>query len=91
MGTRAWCALVCEILLDVTVASISSSSCAPCLIQLAAITASLAIALPMSIAVFPQEACFRTDSLETELQSLRVKGGEFKGQKVTYLYANKGL
>lgn len=53
------------------------------------ITASLAFALPVSIAVFPQEARFRTDSLEPELQNLRLKSGSRR--EVTYLYANKGL
>lgn len=57
--------------------------------QLAAITASLAIAVPVSIAVFPQEARFKASSLEPEFHDLHVKGGS-RG-KATYLYANKGL
>lgn len=59
------------------------------LAQLAAITASLAIAVPVSIAVFPQEARFKAASLEPEFHGLRVKGDSKR--EATYLYANKGL
>ncbi|CAM9630583.1 unnamed protein product, partial [Hapterophycus canaliculatus] len=58
-------------------------------LKVGVITASLAFALPVSIAVFPQEARFRADSLEPELQNLRLKGVS-RGD-VAYLYANKGL
>eukprot|EP00903_Cladosiphon_okamuranus_P019579 g18007.t1 len=51
--------------------------------QVAVITASLSVALPVSIAVFPQEACFKADSLEPELQNLRLKDGS--GEVKTYL------
>ena len=56
--------------------------------KVAVITASLSFALPVSIAVFPQEARFKAASLEPELQNLRLKDGS---REVTYLYANKGL
>ncbi|CAN0299547.1 unnamed protein product, partial [Laminaria digitata] len=57
--------------------------------KVAVTTASLAIALPMSIAVFPQEASFKSDSLEPEFQDLRLK--DDSRREVAYLYANKGL
>lgn len=56
--------------------------------KVAVITASLTFALPVSIAVFPQEARFEADSLEPELHNLRLKDGS---RDVKYLYANKGL
>lgn len=58
-------------------------------VQVAVTTLSLAIALPMSIAVFPQEASFKSDSLEPEFHDLRVK--DDPRREVAYLYANKGL
>lgn len=58
--------------------------------KVAVITASLAFALPVSIAVFPQEARFEAASLEPELHHLRLMDGSSQGE-VTYLYANKGL
>eukprot|EP00904_Undaria_pinnatifida_P014271 jgi/Undpi1/9975/HiC_scaffold_28.g12429.m1 len=58
-------------------------------VQVAVTTASLAIALPMSIAVFPQEATFASKSLEPEFHYLRLKDDSRKG--VAFLYANKGL
>ena len=57
--------------------------------KVAVTTLSLAIALPMSIAVFPQEASFKSDSLEPEFHDLRVK--DDPRREVAYLYANKGL
>lgn len=57
--------------------------------QVGVLTASLAFALPMSIAVFPQEARFKAETLEPQLQHLLLKGGS-RGE-VNYLYANKGL
>eukprot|EP00752_Nemacystus_decipiens_P004214 g3851.t1 len=56
--------------------------------QVAVITASLSFALPVSIAVFPQEARFKAESLEPELHNLRLRDGS---RDVKYLYANKGL
>ena len=43
----------------------------------------------MSIAVFPQEASFKSDSLEPEFHDLRLNDDAQK--EVAYLYANKGL
>lgn len=57
--------------------------------QVAIITASLAFALPVSIAVFPQDARFKATSLEPELHGLLLKDGSQR--EATYLYANKGL
>ncbi|CAM9495636.1 unnamed protein product [Ectocarpus sp. 8 AP-2014] len=57
--------------------------------QVGVLTGSLAFALPMSIAVFPQEARFKASTLEPQLQHLLLKGGS-RGE-VNYLYANKGL
>lgn len=57
--------------------------------QVAIIASSLAFALPVSIAVFPQEARFDATSLEPELHALLLKDGSKR--EATYLYANKGL
>ena len=53
------------------------------------ITASLALALPLSIAVFPQEASFKAESLEPELRGLKLRDGSRR--EVVHLFSNKGL
>ncbi|CAM9740670.1 unnamed protein product [Ascophyllum nodosum] len=58
-------------------------------VQVLVITASLALALPLSIAVFPQEASFKAESLEPELRGLKLRDGSRR--EVVHLFSNKGL
>ena len=56
-------------------------------LELAAVTASLAGALPLAIAAFPQRIEMDASSLEPQFYDLRDKAGA----RVTKLYCNKGL
>lgn len=56
-------------------------------VELAVIYASLQLALPGAIAVFPQRTLYQPKDLEPEFHSLK----DSMGRPVTALYANKGL
>lgn len=57
------------------------------LFELAAITISIAIALPITIAIFPQKLELNAKTLENEFHDLKDKNGN----TITKLYSNKGL
>lgn len=58
-----------------------------CHYQLAVITGSLAGALPVALASFPQRAEFNASDLEPQFQDLK----DASGQRIKKLYTNKGL
>ena len=57
------------------------------LVSLVVITASMAVALPMALAIEPGTMTLQVDSLEPEFQNLK----DSKGMPITALYAAKGL
>ena len=56
-------------------------------LELLVITGSLAGALPVALACFPQKASFTVEELEPQFRNLK----DAKGRKIEVLYTNKGL
>jgi hypothetical protein len=56
-------------------------------LELLVITGSLAGALPVALACFPQKAAFKVEELEEEFRGLKDK----EGKRIEVLYTNKGL
>ena len=55
--------------------------------QLAVIMASLSVAMPVCLAIFPPTAEFKAEELEPQFRGLR----DSKGREISVFYANKGL